>query len=373
MYIYQKSNWPIFIWDKEATQQALSTVIFKIGRLYGRMEGLGFQLQDQAILQIMTSDVIKTCEIEGENLNKEEVRSSIAKHLGIEIVGPLPSDRRVDGIVEMLLDATRRFDQPLTKERLLHWHKELFESGFSGLSLVNRGFWRTDSDGPMQVVSGHYGRLKVHFEAPPASELPNEISRFLKWFNNSDEELNLIIKSAIAHLWFVTLHPFDDGNGRISRAIADMMLARADNQPNRFYSMSTQIQRDRKNYYLELESAQKGSLDITSWILWFLKALSKAVDLSDSILEHVLNKARFWEQNRDKNFNQRQIAMLNILFDGIKGNLTSSKWAKMMKCSQDTATRDIHNLIDQGILQKSAESGRSTKYNLVGFAINQID
>lgn len=373
MYIYEKAGWPNFIWNIKLVQQELAPVIFKAGRLYGRMEGLGFQLQDQAILQIMTSDVIKTSEIEGETLDQTEVRSSIARHLGIDVAGLLPTDRRVDGIVEILLDATRNFNQPLTEQRLFQWHRDLFPTGISGMLLVNQGMWRTDGAGPMQVVSGSYGRTKVHFEAPSASKLPKEIKHFLKWFNQTESELSLFIKAAIAHLWFVTLHPFDDGNGRISRAIADMMLARADNQPNRFYSMSTQIRRDRKNYYLELEAAQKGSMDITRWILWFLKSLSQAIELSDSILEFVLNKAKFWEQNTEKKFNQRQITMLNILFDGLKGKLTSSKWAKMMKCSQDTATRDIHELIEQGILIKSAEGGRSTNYILKDFPINQIE
>lgn len=373
MYIYQHSDWPNFRWDNERVQPVLAPVIFKIGKLWGRMEHLGFQVQEQAILEVMTSDALKTSEIEGEHLDPDEVRSSIARHLAMDEAGLLPTDRRVDGIVEMLLDATRHFDQPLTEKRLLKWHTGLFPTGLSGLSLVTKGYWRTDNGGPMQVVSGSYGRLYVHFEAPPATQLPAEITRFLTWFNQAESQLNLFIKAAIAHLWFVTLHPFDDGNGRTSRAIADMMLARAEGQPNRFYSMSTQIRRDRKNYYKELESAQKGDLDITRWILWFLSSLSQAVDLSEAILENILNKTRFWDQHANKQLNSRQIAMLNILFDGIKGKLSSSKWAIMMKCSQDTASRDIQDLIDQDILIKSTEGGRSTSYLLRDFPINRID
>jgi Fic family protein len=373
MYIYQDPHWPNFTWDANKVQQALLPVTFAEGRLLGKMENLGFHLQEQATLITLTNDVLKTSEIEGEMLKTDEVRSSIARHLGIDIGGLLPADRHVDGIVEMLLDATQHYDKPLTEERLCGWHEALFPRGMSGLMFVNNGILRTDQAGPMQVVSGHYGRERVHFEAPPASQLPVELHKFLEWFNQSQTHTNTLVKAAIAHLWFVTLHPFDDGNGRISRAIADMVLAQAEGQPRRFYSMSAQIRRDRKNYYLELEHAQKGTLDITPWIIWFLNTLSRAIMLSESHLEKILYKAKFWELHASKKLNERQIFMLNILFDGFKGKLSTSKWAKMMKCSQDTAARDIGDLMNQDILIKSAEGGRSTHYCLKDFPINSID
>lgn len=373
MYIYQNPHWPNFTWDSEKVNLALQPVIFQHGRLLGKMEGLGFDLQEEALLKTLTNEVIKTSEIEGEELNPEEVRSSIARHLGMDIAGLLPVDRHVDGIVEMLLDATRNYNKPLTVQRLCHWHAALFPTGMSGMMLVNPGLWRTDNEGPMQVVSGSYGRQKVHFQAPPAKQLPREIMAFLRWFNKPTENVNPLVKSAIAHLWFVTLHPFDDGNGRISRAIADMVLAQSENQPNRYYSMSTQIRKDRKIYYEELEHAQKSTMDITRWLLWFLQCLHKAIVQSESLLETVLSKAKFWEQHSKKTLNKRQICMLNILFDGFRGNLTSSKWAKMMKCSQDTATRDINNLIEQNILIKSPSGGRSTHFLLKDFLINRTE
>ncbi len=279
----------------------------------------------------------------------------------------------MDGIVEMLLDATRNYAKKLTANRLCHWHAALFPSGMSGMMLVNSGVWRSDSGGPMQVVSGSYGRERVHFQAPPATQLPQEIKQFLQWFNQSKTTIDPLIKAAIAHLWFVTLHPFDDGNGRISRAITDMCLARAENQANRFYSMSTQIRKQRKSYYDILEQTQKGSLDIGPWLHWFLNCLQQAIIASDSLLKNVLNKAKFWEQHANKSLNQRQTNMLNLLFDGFKGNLTSSKWAKMLHCSQDTASRDINELIALGILMKSAQGGRSTDYLLKDFPINSVE
>ncbi len=371
VYIYERPAWPNFTWDQGVIDEILMSVKFQQGHLLGKMETLGFKLQEAAALQTMTANIVKTSEIEGEHLNPDEVRSSIARHLGIDIAGLVPADRHVDGIVEMLLDATHHYGQALTEQRLCQWHASLFPTGLSGMMLVTPGVWRSDSEGPMQVVSGAYGREKVHFQAPPAKRLLVEIKKFLTWFNHTPKE-DLLVKAGIAHLWFVTLHPFEDGNGRIARAVADMVLARAENQKNRFYSMSTQIRRERKSYYDLLEKTQKSSLDITPWLSWFLRCLENAIKNSDTILENVLNKAKFWEQHAESIFNQRQVMMLNILFDGFKGKLTSGKWAKMTKCSQDTAARDIQQLVGQGVLVKGPEGGRSTNYVLKDFAINYI-
>ena len=361
-YIYQHSNWPHFTWNQEEIIQELISVKFHHGRLLGNMENLGFDTQEEAILAILTSEVIKSSEIEGEKLNTEEVRSSVARHLGMDIAGLLPSDRHVDGIVEMTVDATQNYKKPLTKQRLCHWHAALFPTGLSGMMLVNPGMLRNDREGPMQVVLGRYGRERVHFQAPPAKQLPRDIKQFVQWFNQSPATMDPFVQAAIAHLWFVTLHPFDDGNGRIARAITDMALAKAEAQASRFYSMSTQIRKQHTSYYEILERTQKGTLNITPWLRWFLDCLQGAVVQSESILKNILNKTRFWEKHSGKSLNKRQITMINILFGNFTGKLTSSKWAKMMKCSQDTAARDINNLIAQGILIKSKESGRSTSY-----------
>jgi len=371
MYIHQRSSWPQFTWDKEAVSTLLAAVKFQQGRLLGKMESLGLPFREQSVLNTLTSDIVKTSEIEGENLNKEQVRSSIARHLGIDIGGLAPVDRHIDGIVEMMLDATRHYSEPLNQERLFRWHAALFPTGLSGMMLVQTGMWRTDTGGPMQVVSGSYGREKIHFVAPKAKRLPKEMKSFLTWFEQR-EQIDPIVKAAIAHLWFVTIHPFDDGNGRIARAIADMMLTRSENQPDRFYSMSSQIRLERKAYYDKLERTQKGPLDITGWILWFLDCLSNAILNSEKLFKTVLNKAQFWKQHADTQFNERQTKMLNLLFDGFKGKLTSSKWAKMMKCSQDTAARDINDLTDKEVLAKSSEGGRSTNYLLRDFPINYL-
>ncbi len=373
MYIYQRSKWPEFTWDNATINHILPPLKFEQGRLIGRMESLGFDQQQKATLETLTNEIIKSSEIEGETLDPEEVRSSIARHLGIDIAGLLPSDRHVDGIVEVLLDATRNFQQALTMQRLCGWHALLFPSSISGLMIINPGILRNDSGGPMQVVSGSYGREKVHFQAPAAQLLPKQIKQFLQWFNKAIPNLDPLIKAAIAHLWFVTLHPFDDGNGRLARAITDMALASADNLANRFYSMSRQIRKDRKAYYEILERTQKGQLDITPWLQWFLQCLQQAILQSETILKNVLNKTKFWEQHSTKSLNKRQTQMLNTLFDGFKGKLTSSKWAKMMNCSQDSANRDINNLIELDILIKSPEGGRSTSYLLKDYPINLIN
>jgi Fic family protein len=330
----------------------------------GKMEGLGFQLRAEASLQNLTQDVLKSSEIEGDLLDAQQVRSSIARRLGMEVAGLVPSDRHVDGVVEMMLDATQRYQEELTEERLFGWHAALFPTGRSGMYKIVVGAWRDNTrEDPMQVVSGAMGRERVHYQAPDSEVLEPEMGKFLSWFNAHDL-LDPVLKAGIAHLWFVTLHPFDDGNGRIARAITDLQLARADGSPQRFYSMSTQIRAERNDYYDILEKTQKGGLDITGWLEWFLKCLDRAIAATDSTLATVLRKARFWENPETNSLNERQRFMLNKLLDKFEGKLTSSKWAKMAKCSQDTAIRDIQDLIEKGILEKEAAGGRSTSYAL---------
>lgn len=362
-YIYDRSGWPNLEWDKAALADQLAHVRHRQGRLLGRMDALGFSLREEAALRTLTEDVLKSSEIEGEILDKEQVRSSIARRLGIDIGALKPADRHVDGVVEMMLDATQRFDQPLSEERLLGWHASLFPTGYSGLSKIVVGAWRDESAGPMQVISGPIGREKVHYEAPPAARLSGEMRAFLEWFNGEDVD-DPVIKAALAHLWFVTIHPFEDGNGRVARAIADMALARSDESPQRFYSMSSQIRLERKDYYDTLEATQKGSIDVTHWITWFLSCLDRAFDGAEATLATVLTAARFWENHTGEPFNDRQRAMLQRLLTGFEGKLTSSKWALIAKCSQDTAGRDIDDLLQRGILFKDAAGGRSTSYSL---------
>lgn len=364
MYIHQLKQWPDFVWDMNEISPRLTEVRFKQGMLLGYMEHLGFELQSEALLQILTYDVVKSSEIEGEIMDMAEVRSSIARRLGMDIPGLIPSDRHVDGVVEMMLDATQRYAEPLTEMRLFDWHAALFPTGRSGMYPIVVADWRKNTkDDTMQVVSGPKGREKVHFQAPDSDRLPEEMSSFLHWFND-ETPMDPILKAAIAHFWFVTIHPFEDGNGRISRAIADMQLARADRRPQRFYSMSAQIRLDRKQYYSILEKTQSGDLDITGWLAWFLGCLSRAIDASDQVLESVMRKANLWMMPVANTFNDRQRLMLNRLMDGFEGKLTSSKWAKIAKCSQDTATRDILDLVDKGILSKDPAGGRSTSYSL---------
>lgn len=365
LYIHQLPTWPAFRWDDKTLSPRLADVRHRQGRLLGRLDGLGFSLRSEALLNTLTLDVLKTSEIEGAILDAAQVRSSIARRLGVDIGGALvPADRHVEGVVEMLLDATQNYDQPLTKERLFSWHAALFPTGYSGMSRITVGSWRRDANGPMQVVSGPIGRERVHYEAPAAVKLETELTAFLDWFNR-EKGGDLVLKSALAHLWFVTLHPFEDGNGRIARAIADMMLARSDGTPQRFYSMSAQIRQERKAYYDVLESTQKGDLDITDWFEWFLDCLGRALDGTEAQLETVFRKARFWENQVTDNLNERQRLVLNRLLDGFEGKLTSSKWAKIAKCSQDTALRDIQGLLTRGLLSKEASGGRSTNYLLV--------
>jgi len=363
MYIWELMNWPQFQWDQEKISKTLTNIRLEQGRLMGHMEALGFQLREEAVLKTLTQDVLKSSEIEGQKLDPDQVRSSVARRLGMDIGGLKPADRDVEGIVEMMLDATSGYDQPLTTERLLDWHAALFPTGRSGLRKIRVGKWRDDADGPMQVVSGPLGKEHVHYEAPPAEKLGAEMTAFLDWLN-SDTEIDPVLKAGKAHLWFVTIHPFDDGNGRIARAIADMALAQSEKSSQRFYSMSAQIRVERNSYYDYLERTQKGSTDITNWMEWFLACLTRAIEGAKGTLESVLHKARFWGANTGEKLNDRQIKILNLLLEEFEGKLTSSKWAKIAKCSQDTAYRDILDLIKRKILIKSSEGGRSTSYTL---------
>jgi len=364
MYLYQLPKWPHFEWDDNALSNLLAHVRNLQGRLLGKMEGLGFALQKEASLQTLTEDVIKSSEIEGEILNAEQVRSSIARRLGIEIAGLVASDRNVDGIVEMMLDATQCYKEELTEDRLFGWHAALFPTGRSGMHHIVVGKWRdNDKFDPMQVVSGALGKEKVHFKAPDSEVLTTEMNRFFNWFNH-EQAVDPVLKAAIAHLWFVTIHPFDDGNGRIARAITDLQLARADANAQRFYSMSSQIRLERTKYYNILEGTQKGSIDITQWLHWFLTCFGNSLEATNHTLSKVLNKARFWDEFGYATLNSRQKLMLNKLLDGFDGKLNTSKWAKIAKCSQDTANRDIQNLVELGMLNKEAAGGRSTNYIL---------
>jgi Fic family protein len=362
-YIHRLPDWPEFRWNRNELAKQLAGLRHRQGRLIGRMEGLGFPLRGEAVLQTLTEDVLKSSEIEGEVLDRAQVRSSIARRLGTEIGGLTPADRNVEGVVDMMLDATQDFDRPLTAERLFGWHAALFQTGRSGMRRIVVGSWRDDRGGPMQVVSGPAGRERVHFEAPAASRLDREMTAFLDWYDG-ESDIDPVLRAGIAHLWFVTVHPFDDGNGRIARAIADMALARSEQSPQRFYSMSAQISRERKAYYEILEASQKGDLDISAWLIWFLACLDRAVAGAEVVLHGVLRKARFWERHANAGFNTRQRDILNRLLDGFEGKLTSSKWAKIEKCSQDTALRDIGELVRRGVLEKDAAGGRSTSYSL---------
>ena len=366
MYIHERKGWPDFRWDHARVAARLVDITHRQGRLIGRMEGLGFQLRAEAVLNTLTEDVLKSSEIEGEKLDRDQVRSSIARRLGLDIGGLVPSDRNVEGVVEMMLDATQRYSEPLTGRRLFAWHAALFPTGHSGMSKIRVGAWRDDAKGPMQVVSGAIGKERVHYEAPAADRVRDEMKKFVDWFEK-DRSTNLVLKAGVAHLWFVTIHPFDDGNGRIARAIADMVLARSEKTSQRFYSMSAQIRAERKAYYEILEATQKGELDITRWLEWFLDCLGRAINRAETILATVLSKARFWERFTKVEFNERQRDIINRLLNGFEGKLTSSKWAKLAKCSQDTASRDIDDLIRKKVLIKDAAGGRSTSYSLARF------
>jgi Fic family protein len=363
-YIHALPEWPRFVWDHKKIAGRLSAARHKQGLLLGRMGALGFEVNEQTLLLTLTADVVKSSEIEGETLDSEQVRSSLARRLGIDIGGLKPADRHVEGVVEMTLDATQRYDQLLIEERLFGWHAALFPTGRSGTHPIKVGSWRDDRTAPMQAVSGPVGRERVHFEAPPAARLDDEMRRFLEWFNG-DTATEPLLKAAQAHLWFVTIHPFDDGNGRIARAIADMALARSEESPRRFYSMSAQIRQERRDYYRILEQTQRGTLDITPWMEWFLGCLTRAIESAQTALSGVLATARYWEKLRDVTLNDRQRLVINRLLDGFDGTLTTSKWAALTKSSQDTALRDIQQLVERGVLVRNAAGGRSTSYSLI--------
>jgi len=362
-YIHESLEWPKFRWDQTALTEKLAAVRHRQGRLIGRMEGLGFPLRSEAVLQTLTQDVLKSSEIEGEILDQGQVRSSIARRLGIDIGGLTPADRHVEGIVEMMLDATQKYKEPLTDERLFAWHAAMFPTGRSGMRKITVGAWRDDKSGPMQVVSGPIGRERVHYQAPAAPRLEAEVKSFLEWFNGQTA-IDPVLKAGLAHLWFVTIHPFDDGNGRIARAIADMSLARSEDSPQRFYSMSAQIRAERNAYYDILEKTQQDTLNITPWLKWFLACLKRAFDGAEKTLTSVLRKAEFWKRHAATALNDRQRDILNRLLDGFEGKLTSSKYATIEKISPDTALRDISDLVERGILAKDAGGGRSTSYSL---------
>lgn len=364
MWVHEHQNWPNFTWDMESLASKLADIRHRQGRLLGRMEGLDFELKCEASLSTLTNDVVKSSAIEGENLNPEEVRSSIARRLGIDIAGLIPASRDVEGIVEMMLDATQQFFKPLTKDRLFDWHAALFPTGRSGMHKITVGGWRIVDAGRMQVVSGPIGKEKVHFEAPDADRLEKEMQAFLKWFGNGDD-IDPVIKAGIAHLWFVTIHPFEDGNGRIARAIGDMALARADGTQDRFYSLSSQIEAERKQYYAQLEKQQCATPDITDWLSWFLDCLGRAISNAETTLGNVLFKAQLWDTINQKPVNDRQRLIINrMLEDDFEDFMNTSKYAKLAKCSNDTALRDIQELKERGIFIKNPGGGRSTSYRL---------
>ena len=360
-YIHELPDWPKFQWDYNALAIQLANVRFKQGKLIGEMKSIGFSLQEEVVVQTLTQDVVKSSEIEGQILNQDQVRSSVAQRMGVEIGGLAPTDRNIEGVVEMLLDATRNYNDKLSKQRLFGWHSALFPTNCSGLHPITVGAWR---QGPMSVISGPYGRERIHFEAPTANRVEKEMDTFIDWFNN-ENDLDLVLKAGIAHLWFVTVHPFDDGNGRIARALADMLLARSEDSYQRFYSMSAQIRQGRDAYYDHLEAAQKDSIDITETLGWFLECMSRALDKAKTSLSNVLQRAEFWSSIANQQLNDRQRKIIGMLLEGFSGNLTSTKWAKLCKCSQDTATRDINDLVKRGILIKGPSGGRSTNYLLV--------
>jgi Fic family protein len=362
-YVHELRDWPKFNWSSQQITGQLAAVRHRQGRLLGRMEALGFGLRAEAILQNLTEEVLKSSEIEGEILDKELVRSSIARRLGMDIGALAPVDRDVEGVVEMMLDATQNYQAPLSEDRLFAWHAALFPTGRSGMQKIIVGAWRNDRSGPMQVVSGPIGRERVYYEAPPAARLKAEMKAFLDWFNR-EKHLDLVLKAAIAHLWFVTIHPFEDGNGRIARAITELALARSEGSPQRFYSMSSQIRQERRAYYTILETTQKGNLDITPWLEWFLACLDRAFDGTEHILANILRKARFWEVVAGETLTERQRKVIDLLLEGIEGNLTTSKWAAFTKTSPDTALRDISDLVERRILVKNEAGGRSTSYSL---------
>ncbi|MGI4815289.1 MAG: Fic family protein [Janthinobacterium lividum] len=367
MYIWQLSDWPAFKWDNARLLAPLAAARLKQGRLLGGMGRFGFDLKLETQLVALTEDVVKTSEIEGEVLDRHSVRSSLARRLGVPDAAVAAIDRRADGVVEMMLDATENYLAPLDDKRLFRWQAALFPTGFTGLFDVHTGAWRDDAQGPMQVVSGPIGRQRVHFEAPPAARLPGDVGRFLEWFN-AHADCDGLLKAAVAHLWFVTLHPFDDGNGRVARAIADLALARSESSGQRFYSMSSQIRKERSDYYDILEQTQQGSLDITEWLMWFLGCFTRALDGAETLIAEVAHKADFWQRYAGKSFTERQQRVLNRYLDGFEGKLTARKWAAIGKCSLPTAQRDIAALVEQGVLVRNAGGSKNTSYDLAAAA-----
>lgn len=363
IYIHEKDNWPNFTWNEKLVSKKLAETRNLQGRLLGKMESLGFDLQDEAVLNTITLEIVKSSEIEGEILDLEQVRSSVARRLGIALAGAIESERHIDGIVEMMLDATQHYDLPITKDRLFGWHSSLFPTGWSNMHKITVADWRKDTTEPIQVISGAMGKEKIHFEAPNSDIINSEIETLINWIELQND-IDPVLKSAIVHLWFITIHPFEDGNGRITRAITELLLARSDNSVKRFYSMSSQIRIERKQYYEILEKTQKGNSEITEWILWFLECLKNAFESTSELLSKILLKAEFWKVNTKTILNERQQKMLHKLLDGFDGKLTTSKWGKICKCSQDTALRDIQNLMKKGIIQKEKSGGRSTNYEL---------
>lgn len=359
MYLWEHTDWPYFQWDKQRINEILISVRHRQGRLLGMADMLGFDVKSPVVLDSMASDIIKSSEIEGIALNADDVRSLVAWQLGIDRVGVPSSDRYIEGVVEVMFDAVHHYDEPLTRERLFGWHCALFLNP-GRLAHITVGDWRL---GDMQVVSGQYGKEKVHYEAPASKDVPQMMSELLQWINTADADP--VLKAAIAHLWFVSIHPFSDGNGRLARTITDMLLAKSDATHYRFYSMSTQIALARKEYYDILEQTQKGTLDITAWLLWYLGKMETAISVAMGAVERTLSKAAFWENNRHVAMNERQTNMVNMLWDGFEGKLTSSKWAKINKCSTDTALRDLQDLVAKGILVRTESGGRSTGYDLL--------
>ena len=364
MYIWEHSAWPRLTWDDGKVLEPLATARLKQGRLLGGMASLGFDLKREAQLGTLTEDVIKSSEIEGEVLDRDSVRSSLARHLGLTAAAIAPADRRTEGIAEMMLDATENYRALLTSERLLGWQAALFPTGCSGMHGIKTGAWRDDAKGPMQVVSGPVDRQRVQFQAPPAQELDAEIKAFLEWFNRRNKPEGLL-RAGLAHLWFVTIHPFEDGNGRVARAIADQALAQSENLGQRFYSMSRQIRKERSAYYDALESAQQGTLDVTDWLVWFLDCLSRAIDDAESVCADVMRKANFWQRYAREPFTKRQTVVLNRFLDGFEGKLTARKWAAIGKCSIPTAQRDINDLLERGVLRRNPGGSKNTSYRLV--------
>jgi Fic family protein len=363
MYIWEHMDWPHFRWDAERLLTPLAVAHLKQGRLLGRMAHLGFELRLEAEVAAITEEALKSSEIEGEHLNPESVRSSVARRLGVPDAALGPQDRRVEGMVAMTLDATKNFNIPLTPERLFGWQAALFPTGHSDIRKIKTGGWR---EGPMEVVSGPYGHEKVHFQAPPADRIETEMHAFLTWFNQP-QSIDGIIHAAKAHLWFVTIHPFEDGNGRIARALADMSLARSEHSPQRFYSLASEIRRERPEYYASLETMQKGDLDITDRLLWFIECFSRTLDAAEQTCAGILRKADFWQHHAAVPLNERQRTMLNRLFDDFKGNLTAKKWAALAKTSMPTAQRDIKELVDLGLLVRNEGGSKNTSYRIAGF------